>query len=397
MIEPIMYIAIGFLVATLLGLALMPLVHGRAVRLTTKRLEASAPVSRAEIQADKDQLRAEFAMNARKLEMSIDQLRSKTTVQAAELGKKTDAINRMKVELGARNAEILALQAREQTLAEQLRTTSADLASTAAALQATQQALAERESEASRLSADLADQSRTAENRRTELVAVHEQIDTLKQRVDDIERDYTATQAQLEAQRSEAAATARERDEARERIAELTQRVTDLDQQLVAQLRAAEDLGRQTESLREQLAPKTAALAERDDENSRLRAAREEAETAVKQLRDEVFALNNNRSSPALATLQAEHAGAAAKLQALREEREKFQREQAENAVLRERINDIAAEVAHLTMALEGSDSPIKAILASESKHRAKGGSAAPQTLADRIRALQAKAGRSAG
>ena len=95
MIEPIMYAAIGFLISMLCGLMIVPLVHNRAVRLTTHRIEAATPVSMAEIQADKDQLRAEFAMSARRLEMSVDQLRSKTTNQLAELGKKTDAINRM--------------------------------------------------------------------------------------------------------------------------------------------------------------------------------------------------------------------------------------------------------------------------------------------------------------
>ena len=65
MIEPIMYLAIGFLVSMLFGLMIVPLVHNRAVRLTTKRMEAATPLSMAEIQADKDQLRAEFAMSAR--------------------------------------------------------------------------------------------------------------------------------------------------------------------------------------------------------------------------------------------------------------------------------------------------------------------------------------------
>ena len=96
MVEPIMYLAIGFLVSMLFGLMIVPLVHNRAVRLTTKRMEAATPLSMAEIQADKDQLRAEFAMSARRLEMSVDQLKSKTTSQLAELGKKSDAINRMK-------------------------------------------------------------------------------------------------------------------------------------------------------------------------------------------------------------------------------------------------------------------------------------------------------------
>ena len=41
MIEPIMYLAIGFLVSMLFGLMIVPLVHNRAVRLTTRRLEAA--------------------------------------------------------------------------------------------------------------------------------------------------------------------------------------------------------------------------------------------------------------------------------------------------------------------------------------------------------------------
>ena len=74
--------------------------------------------------------------------------------------------------------------------------------------------------------------------------------------------------------------------------------------------------------------------------------------------------------------------------------------ERVENALLRERINDIAAEIARLTVALEGADSPVEALLAGEAtdsatpravngEHKAGKGS-----LADRIRALQLKASR---
>ncbi|MGL4260508.1 MAG: hypothetical protein ACRCTX_02735, partial [Afipia sp.] len=86
-----------------------------------------------------------------------------------------------------------------------------------------------------------------------------------------------------------------------------------------------------------------------------------------------------------------------------------------ENALLRERINDIAAEVAKLAVTLEGPDSPIKAILASEEQKPAisaivkatTANGAAPNgaasaaaateprgTLAERIRALQTHASR---
>src|SRR5271163_2960721 len=123
MVEPVMYFGIGFLVAALLGLLFVPLVHNRAVRLTMKRLEAATPLSIAEIRADKDQLRAEFAMSTRRLEMSVEKMKAKTTSQLAELGKKSDAINQLKKELGEKTATIFALEARDKTLREQLRAT----------------------------------------------------------------------------------------------------------------------------------------------------------------------------------------------------------------------------------------------------------------------------------
>src|SRR3981189_188623 len=121
MIEPIMYLAIGFLVSMLFGLMIVPLVHNRAVRLTTRRLEAVTPLSMAEIQADKDQLRAEFAMSTRRLEMSVEQMKAKTTGQLAEIGKKSEAVGRLKLELGEKTAALFALEAKEKQLTEHLK------------------------------------------------------------------------------------------------------------------------------------------------------------------------------------------------------------------------------------------------------------------------------------
>ena len=110
MIETIMYLGIGFLLGALIGLAVIPLVHSRAVRLTVGRLEAAMPLSAAELQADKDLLRAEFAISARRLEMNIEQLRNKTTYQLVELGKKEDAVKRLKIERDALEAELIVLR-----------------------------------------------------------------------------------------------------------------------------------------------------------------------------------------------------------------------------------------------------------------------------------------------
>src|ERR1051326_6917472 len=155
MIEPIMFFCIWFFFSGLPGLVLIPLVHNRAVRLTMKRLEAATPLSMAEIQADKDQLRAEFAMSTRRLEMSVDKLKTKTTSQLAELGKKTDTINRLKVELGEKTAAIFALEARDKALKDQLHATEEELSAKTGTLREVERVLSDKEAELARLSAEL--------------------------------------------------------------------------------------------------------------------------------------------------------------------------------------------------------------------------------------------------
>ena len=418
MIEPIMYLAIGFLVSMLCGLMIVPLVHNRAVRLTTRRLEAATPLSMAEIQADKDQLRAEFAMSARRLEMSVEQLKSKTTSQLAELGKKTDAINRMKLELGEKNATIFALEAREKAVKDQMRATEEEFVSKTEALRSAEQALTGKQGELARLSTDLNDRSMLADSRQIELVAVRAQIGELKNRVSDAEREFAATQTRLKKEQDESEAASRELDEARGRVENLNKRVTDLDRQLIMQVKEAELLSSRVNDLETRLATQGKLLAERDFENNQLRKANVIAERRVKELSEEINLTNSGRF-PALEQLKTEKAAVEEQLRAARDERAKLQREmnavqqqaestwateRMENALLRERINDIAAEVAKLAMQLEGPNSPIEAMLAAEPDEKpakatngiAAAATSAPQggTLAERIRALQSHASR---
>src|ERR1700755_2100710 len=157
MIEPIMFFGIGFLAAALIGLVIVPLVHTRAIRLTVRRLQAAAPLSMAEIQADKDQLRAEFAMSTRRLEMSVEQLKSKSTGQLAELGKKNDVINRLKMELGEKAATIFALEARDKGIKDQLRATEDELETKTNNLRETERNLADKEADLARATAQLSE------------------------------------------------------------------------------------------------------------------------------------------------------------------------------------------------------------------------------------------------
>src|SRR5215469_8846366 len=160
--ELIMYFAIGFLVAALLGLLFIPLVHNRAVRLTMKRLEASTPLSVSEIRADKDQLRAEFAVSARRLEMRIEKFKAQTTTQLAELGKKTDAINQLKKQLAETKVTNLTLEARTKTLRDQLRASEEELQSKSKALLEADRQLADNQAELAKMWAELSKRSLVA-------------------------------------------------------------------------------------------------------------------------------------------------------------------------------------------------------------------------------------------
>lgn len=421
MIEPIMYLAIGFLVSMLFGLMIVPLVHNRAVRLTTRRLEAATPLSMAEIQADKDQLRAEFAMSARRLEMSVDQLKNKTTSQLAELGKKSDAINRMKIELGEKNATIFGLEAREKAVKEQLRATEEEFAAKTEMLRGAEKALTDKQAELAKINHDLSDRSMVAESRQVELIAVRAQIDELKNRVGDAEKEFAATQMRLAQERTDSENATRELTDARGRVENLSQRVTDLDRQLIIQVKEAEMLGNRVNDLEARLATQGKLLAEREFENNQLKQANDAAERTAKELRVEIAALSQGGNSPVVEKLRTEKAAVEEQLRVARDERAKLQRdinaiqqqaesswatERMENALLRERINDIAAEVAKLAIQLEGPNSAIEAMLAAEPAApkvpakpandtvAATGASEGGGTLAERIRALQSHASR---
>src|SRR5262245_64247036 len=96
-------------------------------------------------------------MSARRLEMNVEQLKNRTTSQLAELGKKTDAINRMKIEIGEKNATIFSLEAREKALKEQLRATEEEFAAKTESLRSAEQALTNKQGELARINAELND------------------------------------------------------------------------------------------------------------------------------------------------------------------------------------------------------------------------------------------------
>jgi chromosome segregation ATPase len=114
-IDSMMYFALGALVATLVMLMIMPAIWRRAVRLTKKRIEAATPMTMAEFRADKDQLRAEFALSTRRLEMNVEQLRKRLSEQLGDVSRRKSDLAMLKEE---RDEHLAAVQELEQREAE---------------------------------------------------------------------------------------------------------------------------------------------------------------------------------------------------------------------------------------------------------------------------------------
>lgn len=100
-----MIFALGFLVASLLALLVLPAVNARAARLARRKAEAQLPLSSSEIAAERDFLRAQFAVRERRLERAVEAARAKRHADMAAIGAGT-----MKVASLSRDLEALESQ-----------------------------------------------------------------------------------------------------------------------------------------------------------------------------------------------------------------------------------------------------------------------------------------------
>jgi hypothetical protein len=121
MIEPVMYVTIGFLAGCLIVIGIIPAVHARAVRLTMLRLEMMTPMSMEEIRTDNDLLRAGFAMSTSRLEMMVEQMKAKTTSQLAEISRLKLVVEMQRVELATLRAQTEALKGQIKSYEKEIR------------------------------------------------------------------------------------------------------------------------------------------------------------------------------------------------------------------------------------------------------------------------------------
>ena len=113
-IEQIMVFALGFLFSGLLTLLFLPALWRRALRLSRRRLEMQMPLSMDEIVAERDQLRAEFAVDRRRIEQAAEALQLARANDMSELGRRAASLAALEDEVANLRAQLAEAQAAAQ-------------------------------------------------------------------------------------------------------------------------------------------------------------------------------------------------------------------------------------------------------------------------------------------
>ncbi len=362
-IEALMFSALGFLVAALIALLIIPAVNARAERLARRRVEALFPLSITELTAEKDHLRAEFAVLQRRLERKAEEALANKHQDMEELGRRAVRIEALEGEIAARDHRIGELEGDLERTRAQLVATEGELAATRQTLAASRETQAAVDTAHRRTLDELALIRGNLENTtaalaetRTALAATEERLARRNAEFGDLDMRHTATLNEIDAKRiiisdlETRLGTQKSRADELEhglnqRQAELSQerqRIAGLAQSLLAeQGRAAtlQDRIRALESEHESRSSQWAALeadmrAERETLFARTEERRQAFESSAARLRD---------AESRIAELEA----------GLRQQTDGGGQNSAETVELRRRIEEVADEIMRVSEAEE--------------------------------------------
>jgi chromosome segregation ATPase len=406
-IESILFFSLGFLCAGFLALMIAPAIWRRAVAMTRRRIEASVPLSLADIEADKDRMRAEFAMSTRRLEMSIKAFKEKAAVQVIEINRNRDELKRLLAERDNGNQSLSEQEAKAGELRAELRQREEQVERLSERLKETEQALEERALELDKMSRMYDEASLAASNRQIDLVVRETEVDKLSGDIQALRGQRKDSDRRVQ----EAAADGKAAREAlkaeRKKVAELEKKLERMLTTVADREETLDHRERELSRLREQIKGDAGVEHGLDEklveaQQERLKLEAQLADMAL-QMSTLLSGAKGGDVEEAVATLDEDRERLEARLAALTEENaelkadlvahdhartDEWSDERQGNALLREQINDLAAEVVKLTAALEGPQSPINRILAEAPAATAEGPDKVI-SLADRVRALQ--------
>jgi DNA repair exonuclease SbcCD ATPase subunit len=123
-IQSAMLVALGFFTAGLIGFLLAPFYGRRSARIATETMRATMPLSSTEIAADKDRLRANYALTIHKLEQKVEKAAYSAARQRVELNRRDAGISELEQEVERLRSQLEehenARRVLEQTIAERM-------------------------------------------------------------------------------------------------------------------------------------------------------------------------------------------------------------------------------------------------------------------------------------
>ena len=120
MILDTLIFVLGFLVAGLLALAVLPAVWRRAMRLSGERLSRLVPLSPEEVAADRDHLRAAHAVDIRRTEQKLERAEAERAGLMVEASRREDRIAELVQEHTRAEAAIAVLEAETARLGHEI-------------------------------------------------------------------------------------------------------------------------------------------------------------------------------------------------------------------------------------------------------------------------------------
>jgi len=392
-IQSAMYFALGFLVCGLLGLIVLHFVWRRTVRLTSRRIHAAVPTEISDIRAEKDRMRAEFALATRKLEKLLDAEKEKNVRQRLDLTARDETLRAIVAERDAKAESAGELLGREEELRRTLRSREDELLRNTSKLREVERLLDQRSKELEAYRETLHGQA----GGREKVEALSKETDTVLR----LQQELTERSSELETLRKRL--TEQEEENATLRIGLVNQ---DLTSKAAAQSEASEAPNAPADSTAEAMPDKLeqASLSARIFE---LEARNAEAHAEIERLtieHEQTMAMQTSGSDPALQALRGDKAMLESRLADLAAERDRLLAENAElrargslaagpadieiaaeSETLRDELKDIAASVAHMTALIEGEGSPITALVDQA------GGDVSAASIAARIQKLRDK------
>lgn len=124
-----MLVALGFALCALLVLLVGRAFWNLAVRLGASKNARQIPVAMLELQADRDRLRVEHAMMARKLELRLQDIKMRMTEQMAEVSRSRNRVQTLVQDLTAKTEGLDARQKDVENLNTQIAAYKADVVS----------------------------------------------------------------------------------------------------------------------------------------------------------------------------------------------------------------------------------------------------------------------------